>query len=59
MIQESERERTIAIGFNTSNRRHQLSEFHSTFDITIESDTDDNGIIEQLLSKIQNNQVNR
>ena len=59
MIQPHERERTIAIGFNTSNRRHQLSEFYSTFDITIESDTDDNGIIEVLLSKIRNNQANR
>lgn len=53
MIKPEERDSTIAVGFCTSNRTPQRDKFLETFDIIVESDSDDGEVGEFLLERIQ------
>ena len=52
MVETSLRDTTVAVGFCTSSRGHQREQFRETFDIVVESDDGDDGVVEYLLGEI-------
>ena len=52
MVKPEKRGDTVAVGFCTKNRRHQLDAFRETFDIVVESDLTDAGVCAALVERI-------
>lgn len=52
MVRPEKRADTVAVGFCTKSRKHQLGLFRDTFDIVVEEDASDSGVCAALVARI-------
>lgn len=52
MVSAEKRDDTVAVGFCTKNRKHQLDLFRETFDVVVEDDFSDGGVCAALVARI-------
>lgn len=52
MVSSEKRDDTVAVGFCTKNRKHQLDLFRETFDVVVEDDFSDGGVCAALVARI-------